>query len=164
MSSYFPPGTIDDFRDEWYSKFLKAGGLRPLQPEQAHETYRFTWLRTFHHPVFVQVEARDGGVDLNVTELSGQGGYEPGDITLRRTVLLTEEQWQACLAQLTKAGFWGLTTDKDEGGCDGAEWVLEGARPGQYHVVYRWSPESGPFRAACLELLKMSSVSMEPLY
>jgi hypothetical protein len=44
---------------------------------------------------------------------------------------------------------------------DGAEWILEGARDGRYHVVARLSPQDGTYREACLYLLNLSKIEVE---
>jgi hypothetical protein len=36
---------------------------------------------------------------------------------------------------------------------DGAQWIIEGARNGTYHIVDRWSPEDGEIRALGLLIL-----------
>jgi hypothetical protein len=55
---------------------------------------------------------------------------------------------------LDMAEFWTAPTEEENGtvGCDGAQWIMEGAKGGQYHVVDRWSPDEGPYRKAALFL------------
>ncbi len=47
---------------------------------------------------------------------------------------------------------------------DGSQWVLEGVRDGRYHVVDRWSPESGLYRETCLILLRFSEIGVDNIY
>lgn len=50
-------------------------------------------------------------------------------------------QW-ACLEALLQAGqFWRLPESGGHFGIDGADWLVEGNREGQYHCVSRWSPD-----------------------
>jgi hypothetical protein len=37
---------------------------------------------------------------------------------------------------------------------DGARWILEDVRDGKYHLVDRWSPDTGTFREAALLLVQ----------
>lgn len=65
LRSKFPPkenrnkyGTVGLFMNDWYGSFLKAMGEKSLLKVSINDTevYRFLWLRTFDHPVFVRVE------------------------------------------------------------------------------------------------------------
>jgi hypothetical protein len=53
---------------------------------------------------------------------------------------------------MLKPDFWKEPTEVDSRGCDGSEWVLEGAAAGKYHVVDRW--EGGSLRPLGEYLLK----------
>src|SRR5215204_1130025 len=69
----------NQFRRDWYSNHLRAMeevALTSLLDED--ESYRFLWLRSFHHPITIHVWRT--GVDqfIVVKEVSGAGGYKPG--------------------------------------------------------------------------------------
>lgn len=168
-SSYFPPGAFypepehERFIVEWYTKHLKAMGERPLlsHPESRAESYRFLWLRTFHHPVAVRVWRSDDGWFLNVKQLSGAGGYEPGRLVMNQTRQLTSAEWDGFVSLLDRSCYWQLPTEIGDMGNDGAQWILEGAKEGRYHVVDRWTPRSGDFRESCLYLLKLSNLGID---
>jgi len=57
-------------------------------------------------------------------------------------------------------------------GVDGARWVLEGVKNGEYHVVDRWSPEaagdkvasSQEFARLCRYFLRLGKVDVKNLY
>ena len=49
--------------------------------------------------------------------------------------------------------FWKLPSIQEDRGVDGAQWIIEGARNGTYHIVDRWSPEDGEIRALGLLML-----------
>jgi hypothetical protein len=78
--------------------------------------YRFTWLRSFHHPIAVRMAT-----------------HSPKAMDFRR---MPSEQ-----------PFDGV-------GINGAQWILEGFEPDQYHVIDRWSNqvERAPFRELALHL------------
>src|SRR5450432_2226317 len=48
---------------------------------------------------------------------------------------LTRQQTQAFLAELQKVHFWSLPSHvNDQTGTDGSQWIVEGAKDGNYHV------------------------------
>ncbi|MGH8502530.1 MAG: hypothetical protein ACREVE_08655 [Gammaproteobacteria bacterium] len=150
---YFPEGVLvpesaelDSFRNNWYSTHLRAMSEPILRPSPVSRTYRFTWLRTFHHPVTVRVVNAGDKVMLVATELSGAGGYEPGHVLRRKEVNLAAAQFADIEAFVQQQGFWNLPAHEKTFGLDGSEWIVEGATD-KYHVVSRWSPESGSIRA-----------------
>lgn len=167
--SYFPPGAFypepaqESFVVEWYSKHLKAMGEQSLLPYTVSkaESYRFLWLRSFHHPVAVRVWRSDDGRFLNVRQLSGAGGYEPGRLTTNRTRQLTSAEWEGFISLLDRSCYWQLPSEINQMGNDGAQWILEGTRGGRYHVVDRWTPRGGDFREACLYLLRLSNLGLD---
>lgn len=175
--SYFPRGLLaqdewrDQFRMDWYTKHLRAMNETPLHfpDNMVRESYRFVWLRSFDHPVAVRIWKSETDQFISVNELSGAGGYEPGISILKTQRRLSSDEWDSFRRVLEYSCYWDQPTeDPDEAGFDGAQWVLEGVRDGRYHVVDRWTPESGSFREACLYMLKLSRLKIdtksEPLY
>lgn len=176
-SDYFPKRILgNDMSPKhsvagWYSKHLKAMSEKSLLgiSDKNVETYRFLWLRTFHHPIFVRVERIQHEPNANEIvlfskELDGAGGYEPGKLFNETGRVLTEKQWCEFMNLLEKANYWKLPTqDKNSGGFDGAEWILEGVRDNRYHIVERWSPDGGEYREACIYLLKLSGIGTDRL-
>ena len=170
-SRYFPKGNFsgkwekrDDFVNDWYGSHLRAMGEKSLlAANQTAETYRFLWLRTFHHPIFVRIERRDDEINLFTKELDGAGGYEPGKVLRSNKLSIKPEDFCKFLKLLEEANYWNLPIDNDDMGNDGAQWVLEGVRNGRYHAVDRWTPQTGEFREACLFLLKLSGVDTDRL-
>ena len=157
--------------NEWYAKHLTAMEEGPLfSPDKnVLESYRFLWLRSFHHPVGVRIWRSSTGHFISVKEMSGAGGYEPGSFILKEQRPITADEWDTFMRLLKDSCYWGQPTeDPNDRGLDGAEWILEGVREDRYHLVDRWTPESGSFREACLYLLKLSQLPIdtkqEPLY
>jgi hypothetical protein len=167
---YFPPGVFstnewrDQFRRDWYSKHLEAMHEASFYfPDSSEEeSYRFLWLRSFHHPVAVRVRSSGGGLLITVKELSGAGGHDPGKLTVNRTRKVAKEEWDEFIRLIEQTCYWGLPTE-DEGliGEDGAQWILEGVRSSRYHIVDRWSPRNGSYREACLYMLKLSGLGVD---
>ncbi|HEV2224437.1 MAG TPA: hypothetical protein VGR84_15700 [Candidatus Acidoferrales bacterium] len=162
QSQYFPKGTFakegDDgtFLVTWYSRQLKGleePSLWTLSRNDKHAVvYRFLWLRTFHHPVAIRlVIAPDGAGELITKVSSGAGGYAPGRLIENQTEKLSAIQVKDLIEQVRSAKFWELPTEEKRAsfGFDGARWILEGIQNGNYHVVDRWSPTKGEYRALC---------------
>ncbi len=156
--------------DRWYAKHLRAmrePSLWKSSKDTSKQSYRFLWLRTFHHPVSARLEvAKDGTAQLFVKVLSGQGGYEPGHAILNRNSKVSKEAVDHFLELLQKADFWNLPTEEPETnviGNDGAQWIIEGVTGGRYHVVDRWSPDEGSFRKAAL-FLALNLGELNPRY
>jgi hypothetical protein len=169
-SGYFPKDIFaggwkdaDNFMNDWYGKHLEAMGEKSLLDVSGGETeiYRFLWLRSFHHPVFVRVERSRNQVRLSTAESDGAGGYGPGKTFRRSSRNLDQTEWCEFLKLLRQADYWNLPTDRRENGLDGAQWILEGVRENRYHLVDRWSPEAGEYREACVYLLRLSGFEID---
>jgi hypothetical protein len=169
---YFPEGAldpsrpkIDGFLRNWYSKYLRAM-LEPSLSCGARPdgfAYRFLWLRSFHHPIAVRLEKNGSSVTLNAVELDGTGGNAPGGIVKSVQRELSAAEHSEFLDKLNRVDFWRLGKNESRFGVDGAQWILEGAENGQYRVVERWSPESGPYHDVCVLLLRLTGVTIPPL-
>lgn len=157
QTSYFPPRSFDndqrgdEFLSQWYSAALKAlnePSLWERSKSQKEESYRFLWLRSFHHPVAVRVDIKpDGSSEVTVKITSGAGGSAPGDLTKNASTVLTKVQTDRFLSEVKKVGLWQIERRlRDQSGTDGAEWIIEGVRDQAYCVVTRWSPKNGPVR------------------
>jgi hypothetical protein len=153
QETFFPEKALSDdswsdrFRAKWYSRQLEAleePSLLELA-KNSYESYRFLWLRSFHHPVAVRFDMRADGIGVLTTKVaSGAGGFKPGHLVENMSRPLTRAQTQAFLARLKKVGFWSLPSPvNDQTGPDGSEWIIEGVKEGKYHVVDRWSPNEG---------------------
>ena len=152
---YFLPGEIDSGRTQvdqfvrsWYSKHLLAmnePSLLPV-PDKTGETYRFLWLRTFHHPIAVRLELIGDNPSLHRVELDGAGGYEPGSVLLSDDVPLERAAWSGFVAKLNESGFWELPSSESTAGIDGAQWIFEGRQGDRRKFLHRWSPRSGLLR------------------
>ena len=103
------------------------------------ETYRFTWRRTFHHPVFLRLEHAASRTWATLSELESTSS-------------------DALVRQNTAVGFWSPALRKKSNliGADGVEWILKGVRDGQYRMVSVSSPDKSrntAFRVLSLGLI-----------
>jgi hypothetical protein len=159
QQTYFPKkafGGSDARSDEllagWFShelKVLKEPSLLELAKDGHSESYRFLWLRTFHHPIAVRLDVKpDGTGNLTTKVGSGHAGFPRtgGQVVENVSRSLTHEQTGAFLAKVDELRFWSVPShiQGDQTGTDGSEWIIEGAKAGKYHVAARWSPDSPP--------------------
>lgn len=154
-AQFFPKSSLDlggdDFKAKWYSTQLRAlrePSLSALATNTKAESYRFLWLRTFHHPIAVRVNLQADGSWMLITKVaSGAGGYSPGALTTNTSRLLTAQEAQSLRSKVENDGFWSAPNPvNDQTGTDGSQWIIEGAKAGRYHVVDRWMPKDGPAR------------------
>jgi hypothetical protein len=119
------------------------------------QTYRFLWLRSFHHPITVRLDVNSDGTGLVTTKVSnGHGGYEPGLLMKNFTERLDRERTTWVLDRVAELKFWTLPPhDPDVVGVDGAQWIFEGVKDGTYHVVDRWSPDKGEVHSLGIMML-----------
>jgi hypothetical protein len=82
---------------------------------------------------------------------------------LEKTIELDTATTSALLRRLDGMGFWDLpTTQSDQMGLDGAQWLLEGEEDGRYHAVDRWS--GGDIAGWALALMRASGVDLGRIY
>lgn len=161
--SFFPDGSLDEdaVHGDWYTKHLKAlhePSLWESSKTQKTQTYRFLWLRSFHHPIAVRLDLKLDRRSLLTTKISsGHGGYEPGRLIKNRRRELNKEETDWFLGRIEELKFWSLPTKEPEEPnvirLDGAEWILEGIKDGEYHLVERWSPDKGAVHALGIVML-----------
>ncbi len=159
---------MDLFVRRWYSNHLRAMSEPALSCGSGgnQDVYRFTWLRTFHHPIAVRVTHSDGGTVLEAVELGGAGGYEPGKVIRQIRKPLSPREWEALADRIEKAEFWQQPSHDAAGdsGRDGAQWIVEGRHAHTYHVVDRWSPSEGAYRALGLRFIELSGFHPDSIY
>jgi hypothetical protein len=175
-TSYFPVGTFlpDEVREKglvnWYSRSLQEMVEPSFQSIIAAnvESYRFLWLRSFHPGVAVRVWKCSRGYCITSKQLDGVDKYIDGKfvpsakMAINNSRSLTVDEWNGCLAILDRSHFWSSpTVDGRPMANDGADWLLEGAKESQYHVVARQSPTNGEYYGACVFLLKLSALKVD---
>ena len=157
---------MDDLIRESYSSHLSAMREPSLSCEAGVEDYRFTWLRSFDHPVsiHVNVDGSTGTHTLTAIELDGAGGYEPGVEKRRVTTKLSSAQAAELHRALRDERVWELPGKDYVPGADGATWIIELRVGSRYHYLERWSPEDGPIRRLGLMLVSFSGWEFPQVY
>lgn len=132
------------------------------------ETYRFTWLRTFHNPVTIGIEHRGSNYSLYWKILSGLSGYSPiGKLIINKHKEIDEESWNNFQKLIDELNFWEMSAvcSNNQIGFDGASWILEGRNFVQYHAVYRHSPDSETqYYKCCKYLIELAEIDEGKVY
>lgn len=131
---------------------------------QVGTTYRFTWLRSFHHPVAVRITDNGDHAVLRAIELDGGGGFHPGKEFRRIERALSPVELERIRRAFAQAPFGSMPTTDERMGADGAEWIVEAVDDGLYHLVVRWSPDSGDLHDIGLLFLELTGWSFEDVY
>ncbi len=156
----------DLFVMKWYSDQLRAFKEPLLFNKKSNkETYRFTWLRTFHNPVVIRIEKDENNYTLTYKVCDRAGGYQAGNIKTDKTIEINSTAWNVFIQKIEAFKFWNCTQyGRLTMGTDGSEWILEGSKPTKYKVLTEWSPNSGLYREACLYLLSLTGLDIKEIY
>lgn len=162
---------VDSSEADWFSSEWRAAEEPSLYEQSITpsgsiaKSYRFTWLRSFHAPVFVRVdEDAIGEMRLVAKRLSGRGGYKPGRIAATVSRALTMAEKDRLRQALTSANVAHLDPINCAIGTDGAQWIFEVRDGASYRFVNRWSPPSGPVRQLGELLVSFTGWKIEPVY
>ena len=154
-------GEKDTFVVKWYSKYL----YRMKEPllfnlKGKIETYRFTWLRSFDNPIAIRIEKENDTYTLYWKVCDGAGGYDPGKLIINKSKIISKADWSRFKNKLKESNFWSLEPGRASLGTDGSEWIMEGAKSNNYHVVTIWSPSDGKYYEACRYLLELTNLDI----
>jgi hypothetical protein len=168
---YFAKGALhpedastDRFVRDWFSKQLAAMNEPSISCGKPGDVYRFTWLRTFHHPVAVRIAAQGDGAILYAVELDGAGGYAPGKVLRKIERTLSSSEFKDLKILFSNSQFSLMPTTEDRAGFDGSEWILEQSGKAGYHLVVRWTPENGAVRDIGNLFLSFTGWTFEEVY
>jgi hypothetical protein len=172
---YFPPGSLsniprsDEFQEKWYSSQLTALGEKSLccASVASRRTFRFTWLRTFDHPVVIRLEeGTSGNWTLQTKVASGAGGYDPGKLIVDQSSTLSAEKVAPLLKLLdADSAFWRMpSTDQERIGFDGSQWIIEVRHGSRYHFVDRWTPHNDSVQSLGKMFIELSGRTFEKVY
>jgi len=186
---YFPVGVFDKQtvhgspRGAWYGRELAAmnePSLFESRDDKKLHAYRFLWLRSFHRPVSVRLSINSGGDGFVVTKMTDGKGGRGGKLIVDSKINLDRSHIEEVMEKLQALNFWSMQTEESSGTAerrdalgqskatiphvDGAQWILEGAQNGKYHVVDRWSPGDSAYARFCKHLLELGEVDEKDVY
>ncbi len=164
-----PVMVVDDFLNDWFSRHWRAANEPSLYTQSEKQgvlrSERFTWLRSFHAPVFVRIDwLPNDQIRMTAKELTGRGGYDPGEIARTEQRILSADEGERLEEARDRLRPFQRPAELCGGGLDGARWILESAEAGNYIYITRWSPEAGPVRAYSLMLLDLTGWRYEHVY
>jgi hypothetical protein len=151
------------YMNTWFSKQLSALDEPKLYKDYDFETYRFTWLRTFHNPISIRLEKKNNEYLLFVKRANGAGGYNPGQLVQNDTILITESQWDDVISKIYNLNFWKIPTVERSNlmVMDGAEWIFEARKNGKYNMVYRQTSKGTEIKELCMMLYNLSNLKIK---
>jgi hypothetical protein len=152
----------DTFVNSWYSKHLFAMKEPIIYLDKSqNEIYRFTWVRTFDNPIIVRIEKHGNTYILFWKLCNGEGGFEPGELTLNEQKTIDKTTWDEFKNRINQINFWDLETNLESIAIDGSQWILEGKTSNKYHVVDRHSPYSkSKFYECCDFLIRLTDLKI----
>ncbi|MBS1501700.1 MAG: hypothetical protein JST32_06545, partial [Bacteroidetes bacterium] len=145
---------LSPFEARWFSEQIAALREPVVFDDSSKNTiFRFTWLRTFHHPIAIRLEKQKDNYMLYWKVCSGAGGYSPGELIRDRHKKIDKATWNEFLNKLKEADFENMKTNIDVMGNDGSQWILEEKSGEYYHLVHRWTPDSSSTYYKCCDFL-----------
>jgi hypothetical protein len=148
--------------DERFKRVHSRIGESPLSSAgRDSRVYRLTWLPPFRNAriVVVRAEVTAGGLrlDSKAVEWDYQDNFH---IVFQESASVPSTVWDELREQF-KAGFWAFTPEPVPAPFhDGAVWVLEGMRWGEYHRVIQHVPSNTVFRTLCTRLVRLSRLQL----
>ena len=159
IENYFPPQIFGDPTVQSLSMNLHALEQRPLwtSVSDTEGTYRITKL-----PAFAGAQS----VTLTVlADGSGQVRFRATDsdhqnLTVDTASTINAQEVSDFTSSFNQIEFWKQPAELTQKGYDGADWILEAAQNGKYHVVLRWCPGKTPFGAVGRSLFELAGHKM----
>jgi hypothetical protein len=168
--TYLPSGVLstdpryDDSLVRGHSQVLidlrEPSLFAPVNPEDVGQyAFRFTYLRAFNEPIVVRlVVLKDGTGELHAKR--GPPVTSNNQQIVDQTLTMSKDQTAALLSKIQASGFWTEDPKETSVGLDGSDWIFEGRKDGDYHVVRRWEPRKGKLRELGLQFLKVSNLKL----
>ena len=148
------------FRYTRQLKRLNEPGLYTKQVDSGVTIYRFTWLRSFHHPVSIRLECHGDKHILYWKEGKGAGGYAPKSIKRNGKKRLNIREAKACLQMIDSMQLDTLPHVNYMLKYDGATWVLERKVANGYKAYSTNIPDQ-KFQQLALLLLKYTNIRVK---
>jgi len=181
---YFPSSYFTNLRDDWECDFstdylfeIESGKrtaewlqtqLSDLNKDclfnndirQNSIIYRFTWLRSFHHPIAVRIEKVEDKIMLYWKVGKGAGGYSPQGLKKSGKKKLSLKKWLEFENIVKISNFDNIPNEQYIPMTDGATWTLERKEPDSFKAHHSNSP-SKEISKACLYLLDLTNIKVK---
>lgn len=136
---------------------LKEKCLFNKELEEDVTIYRFTWLRSFSHPIAIRIENSEKRVMLYWKIGKSLGGYDPKGLKKSGKKKLNKNEWEAFIDLVVKSDFDNLPNEKGFPVIDGATWTLEKRTHDKFKAHHTNWPNS-KFEDTCLFLLDLAKL------
>jgi hypothetical protein len=151
-------GTAEWLQDQLSD--LKEDCLYNNKTKQNSIIYRFTWLRSFHHPIAIRIEKVENEIMLYWKVGKGAGGYEPEGLKKSGKKKLSLKKWIEFEGIVKASNFDSLPNEKYIPMNDGATWTLERKKHESFKAHHSNSP-SEEISKACLYLLDLTNIKVK---
>jgi len=121
---------------------------------------RFTWLRSFHHPISIRMEKKESEVYLYWKVGKGKGGYAPEGLMRKGEKQINLKEWNEFMQKLNLDRFNDLPNDRVIPDPDGAIWLLE-YKHGDDFKAHTTNWPHGSIMGCCLYLLSLTDILVE---
>ena len=122
--------------------------------------YRFTWLRSFHHPIAIRIEKIENKIMLYWKVGKGAGGYEPKGLKKSGKKRLSLKEWTEFERLVKGSNFDSLPNEKYIPMTDGATWTLERKTSDSFKAHHSNCPNK-EIKEACLYLLSLTKIKIK---
>ena len=139
---------------------LQENCLYTYETEQNSTIYRFTWLRSFHHPIAIRIEKIENEIMLYWKVGKGAGGYEPKGLKKSGKKRLSLNEWTEFERLIKESNFDSLPNEKYIPMTDGATWTLERKSSDSFKAHHsNWPIKE--IKEACLYLLSLTKIKVK---
>lgn len=156
----FPAATSHEFKADYAAGALALMEEKPLLEHVGGDTvagYRLLWLPTFAPAVVVRVlELTDASGKVCAKISSEDAGFGVGRVAHRKEHTVKRRRMDRLRSLTSQGSLWEMLPTSEDHGLDGEDLFFEAAAPGRYHVVCRWSPDSGLIRTLGEEMMRLS--------
>lgn len=176
-----PDQMIDSITNSIVSYYLYGFQEENLSKSQNKDNYtaRFLWLRSFHQPLVFKIEKKAYNIFFTMKSTDSGRRFYVGTVNAVLIKKLSDSFINTYDSLLNSNRYWELSpeTELDKDMSDGAYWVLEVNKNGEYHIVIRNSPgdlldkrpnkeELIRFKQCCKILMDLSDIDSikTPLY
>jgi hypothetical protein len=165
---FYPDKMADNFMSFLLSEplwWMQEPSLLDFIQNRLYHGYRFLWLREWHKPIGVRLEANPSSSGFLTVKMTSRSSHHyPYQLELNKSLEVPGCSVDMFLKHLRKADYWRMATISEEHGCGGAYWIIEGVKKQKYHIVQRWCPKPGYFRKAALYLIELSGLEVKEIY
>lgn len=146
-------------RVEIQLKDLQENCLYNYETNHNKIVYRFTWLRSFHHPIVIRIEKNEKAIILYWKVGKGMGGHETEGLKKSGKKKLSLKEWSEFEKLVNLADFDILPNENYFPKTDGATWILERKKSNIFKAHHSNSP-SEEIKEACLYLISLTKIKL----